>query len=599
MALIDFDKFLASFITEMRECSQMRNFSIPRCIKKALDDQGLDYKGGEIIKTQRRISAEAKEVGYDKSEEERIRKSLIRLVHLYGGEFGMIDANTSVEKALTWLEKQADVNLKEYVFRPLAGCDINTAAIQAVEQQKLGKKIILAFNGAYIPIEEKTADDIVNEYYSWLEKQGNPNTEYWKGYKDGKKAILDKYSETCKVVEPKFKVGDWVVWDNKISCHIDNIYQGKESLMYTITDVHNMTRSYSVKGFDNNAHLWTIQDAKDGDVLTDDYGIYIFDRFDEYDERCFLCMGAYQYSQKMFENEHMLCSIEVHPATKEQRELLFKKMHEAGYMWDSKSKQLLSLKAEPSNIQTPTRWSEEDKLHIRELESLVKQVWAIAEHENDKDNMRKMSDLSFFLKTLRPQLKQEWSEEDEIKIKSIIAFLKSPSLCAMDGNKGIIDENIKYLKSLKDRVQPQLKQEWKQENREELTEFENAMMHIGGSFFGENAGLDPNDTATIKEQAKLLLELAPKIEWSEEDKEMFDYALDMVEWYDGKNKKRVRLVSNWLKSIKDRYTWKPSKEQMHILSWIANVKLGDSVVEQEVSKHLNELYKDLKKLREE
>lgn len=59
-----------------------------------------------------------------------------------------------------------------------------------------------------------------------------------------------------------------------------------------------------------------------------------------------------------------------------------------------------------------------------------------------------------------------------------------------------------------------------------------------------------------------------------------------------------RLI-NWLKSLKDRYTWKPSDEQMHYLSWIANIKLGDSVVEQEVSKHLNELLEDLRKLREE
>ena len=55
-----------------------------------------------------------------------------------------------------------------------------------------------------------------------------------------------------------------------------------------------------------------------------------------------------------------------------------------------------------------------------------------------------------------------WSEEDEIKIKSIIAFLKSPSLCAMDENKGVIDANIKYLKSLKGRVQPQ--NHWKPSN---------------------------------------------------------------------------------------------------------------------------------------
>lgn len=34
--------------------------------------------------------------------------------------------------------------------------------------------------------------------------------------------------------------------------------------------------------------------------------------------------------------------------------------------------------------------------------------------------------------------------------------------------------------------------EEKQENTGDLTDFENAMMHIRGSFFGDNAGLDPH-----------------------------------------------------------------------------------------------------------
>lgn len=60
--------------------------------------------------------------------------------------------------------------------------------------------------------------------------------------------------------------------------------------------------------------------------------------------------------------------------------------------------------------------------------------------------------------------------------------------------------------------------EWKQENNKELTDFENAMMHIGCSFFGKNAGLDPNDTIAIKEQANLLLTLIQTpVKWSEED----------------------------------------------------------------------------------
>ena len=62
--------------------------------------------------------------------------------------------------------------------------------------------------------------------------------------------------------------------------------------------------------------------------------------------------------------------------------------------------------------------------------------------------------------------KHDWTEEDETKIKSIIALLKSPALCAMDGNKGIINESIKYLKSLKDKVIPQTKQEWSEEDTE-------------------------------------------------------------------------------------------------------------------------------------
>lgn len=79
-----------------------------------------------------------------------------------------------------------------------------------------------------------------------------------------------------------------------------------------------------------------------------------------------------------------------------------------------------------------------------------------------------------------------------------------------------------------------------------MTEFENAMMHIGGSFFGENAGLDPNDTDTIKEQAELLLELAPKTEWSEADDEEFEIAINALKCagqYDS---------AAWLLTIKQR-----------------------------------------------
>ena len=116
---------------------------------------------------------------------------------------------------------------------------------------------------------------------------------------------------------------------------------------------------------DKQYRPWTIKDAKAGDLLADDYGIYIFDRFDEYDEKCFHCMGAYQHSQKVYENEHMLCSVEVHPATKEQRDILFQKMHESGYEWDADKKESKKIEQRPQFTWKP---SESD---VRILEQVI------------------------------------------------------------------------------------------------------------------------------------------------------------------------------------------------------------------------------------
>lgn len=107
MALIDFDKFLASFITAMKECSRMRTFSIPVCIKKALEDQGLEYKDGEIVKSQRRVSAEAKENGYGESEDEKIKKELINYLKHRCNRTALSEEVIECNKWIAWIEKKA------------------------------------------------------------------------------------------------------------------------------------------------------------------------------------------------------------------------------------------------------------------------------------------------------------------------------------------------------------------------------------------------------------------------------------------------------------------------------------------------------------
>lgn len=153
---------------------------------------------------------------------------------------------------------------------------------------------------------------------AWLEKQGEQK-------------LIDK-------VKPKFHEGEWV---QIVRGNVMKILEVEEEIpCYKILNYYGGESIRKISDIDSIAHSWTIQDTKAGDVLADNYGIYIFEKFDECDKNCFVCNGAYQYSEKVFECEHMLCSTDVHPATKEQRNQLEKAMVNAGYRWNKEELKL-------------------------------------------------------------------------------------------------------------------------------------------------------------------------------------------------------------------------------------------------------------------
>jgi hypothetical protein len=137
-------------------------------------------------------------------------------------------------------------------------------------------------------------------------------------------------------VEPKFHEGDWVVQGCnmlKIRC-VGNEYYCFETVGGYVDDM-------LVSEIDSFYHLWTIQDAKDGYVLSwdDSKCIAIFKNI--YDEDSFNSYGFVGGCTGTFESRMSYHDIEgAHPATKEQRDLLFQKMKEAGYKWDAEKKEL-------------------------------------------------------------------------------------------------------------------------------------------------------------------------------------------------------------------------------------------------------------------
>ena len=93
----------------------------------------------------------------------------------------------------------------------------------------------------------------------------------------------------------------------------------------------------------------TANDAKDGDVLAGSYGTFIL-------------MGKSNggYCGVLNDNTFIKSTgnnewtKDLHPATKEQRDLLFQKMNEASYEWDAEKKELRRIEQNPA-------WSEEDE----------------------------------------------------------------------------------------------------------------------------------------------------------------------------------------------------------------------------------------------
>ena len=202
--------------------------------------------------------------------------------------------------------------------------------------------------------ENYELDAKLTKAIGWLEKQGEQKIktpEESLGIdSDTYNKIVDEciYGEQKPIdkVEPNFKVGDWVVY-----CNDDvDLITGIEENGYCVNN-----SGYIPFICESDIRLWTVQDAKDGDVLAWDDSKCIALLKNIYDEDSFNSYGFVGGCTGTFESRQSYHDIEgAHPATKEQRDLLFQKMHEAGYEWDAEKKELIKIE------QKPASWSKED-----------------------------------------------------------------------------------------------------------------------------------------------------------------------------------------------------------------------------------------------
>jgi hypothetical protein len=166
---------------------------------------------------------------------------------------------------------------------------------------------------------------------------------------------------------PKFKVGDWI-------CH--TVYKKPLLIVEDLGEGDFGTEPKSIitaKEFREGFYrLWTIQDAKDGDLLRIRNLTFIFQEITN-NNVCHKDAVVAYCSYQDYDNSFGVCGPDcitdlevITPAAQKQRDLLFQKMHEAGYEWDAEKKELKKIE------QKPAEWSEEDEVLLKlSLENLT------------------------------------------------------------------------------------------------------------------------------------------------------------------------------------------------------------------------------------
>ena len=499
-------------------------------LKKAKEECG-GYTFSSIVD---KIVPELKE-----SEDEEIRKLLIEFVNQYGDKFYGQIAKAS---AIAWLEKQGEKR-----------SDDNTESkfkdklLELFQRFRWCNKGEIPTNGDIIEyvnahIQElidvnQNPTDLIEELQDYI--KNTPSEQRNKDWNE-----LESYSKPDTVwehnekenIKPKFEIGNWITDGNEIGI----VIPWSEGCIGYKT-IYETEKAFKADQ-SHLWHIWTINDAKDGDVLAAYECYVIFKEIDDLNIKCY-CTYHYMNNPTFFVNT-LQNKTAFHPATKEQRDLLFQKVRESGYEWNAEKKELKKIEQ--------TTWSEEDEYQINTILHGLDLKRELYKKEGNRVEEKRYKTQYDWLKSLKdkiqPQQKQEWSEEDEKILKELVEEVKdqldsvpSPDCMDKEDEKVLKQLNkwMNWLKSLKDRVQ-----------------------------------------------------LQPKQEWSEDDEDMIELILYILNKYqefdkckDENDMKNFITCENWLKSLKPQNHWKPSEKQMEEL---ARITRGNSYP------YLSSLYNDLK-----
>ena len=538
------------------------------------------------------------------SEDERIKRCVSDAVRKYGVEFAT--GTITKEKMIAWLEKQGEQKptlpkwkykkdnaplLRDSIILNKYGCVAKSPSgaivsdVWVIDYDELTKLPKEEFKKqgeqkSYASETMNEKEDFDNGFTRMMEKEQKPMPIFRVGetiiakdgtniikepfhiekieddyYWDGENTILVCNQDEFEIfkqkpvdkIEPKFKVGDFVIHTNEkdIVYQVEKLF--KDGTYRVVPTNADMGKAYTAATADA-MRLWTIADAKDGDVLNSMrvHATIIFKGFAE-DGKHILAYCALQ--KGIFIKQEMLWDRDFEPASEYLKNALYDAMVKAGYEWDAEKKEL-------KKISNALEECEIENIEHGKYYYCIKDYYSGGCKRVSKGEvvqaLRGMSMMALGVKANEyfipvkciVDVRSAWSEEDEVGLADALWCCKQASNIAKDENDmGNIWYAENWLKSLEDKIQPQPKQEWSEEDEYLCTQIEGILQEC----------------------------------WI---KNLVHFDL-------------YKKMRNFFKSIKDRYTWKPSEEQIEALEHFIVYHNGST----NYAKDLEELRLQLKKLK--
>ena len=449
------------------------------------------------------------------SEEERIREDIIRV---FKGELNYT-SKEDANKFIAWLEKQGEqkqptkytLEQAAYIFLDaLSDTPYNNKPV--TDAQVITRELL----------------KFLSDVYSY-----NPN------------AINEQ--KPTDTVDPKFKAGDWIITNKNHIWYVDETPE-TISYLYRLINQYGKVEVAEFEVVDKKARLWTIQDAKDGDILLspstsegDKECPFIFKEIDK--------SGIVRFHAALLQGEDIKIADGItnvigyanagyHTlATKEQRDTLMKAMADAGWEFDFEKKELKKIEEEFNGED----YGIDSLYHAQRI--LEKTLGKVDGYQSDDGILDHKCAIAAVNK-LYKQKPAKWSEEDERLMVLSRKFLDDAKHIDYGEfeHKKEIEECMDWIRNLKERVQ--FEQKWGKKDEEMMKYFN----------------------------------------------EVLDYAFKNWSKFGGK----ATSALEWLELLKDRCIWKPSKEQIIALRWILN-NIPYCSYKEEISGLLDQI----KKLREE